>query len=339
MTRIILFLTICWPFAFPAHAQDRRPDTSYYKSFSGSIIPRVFVSRNYSQLKFDPPGALPTMHFHANTPLNLGVGMAYKFISFSISKGLGFLQSASKKGSTKSFDLQTHIYRRKWVFDALAQFYQGYYLAEPNLGSSSGTGYYLRSDMRLRTVGITGYRVLNDRRFSYGSALGQGSIQERSAGSFLLGGNVFYTAINADSAFAPYKLDSSYSKQDIRKMHLFLFGPGIGYAYTYVYQKHYFLLGSVNVNLILNFSKELGKGIQSNKVDLSRNYIFRIGAGYNSNRWGVSLLWFTEGISAKGQHTGYSYAEQTGSYRLIFVRRIAVGRRMKDVLNQAEPGK
>ena len=98
------------------------PDTSYYKSFRGSIIPRVFLSRNYSQLTFKPGGGMPDMHYHANTPLNFGVGIAYKYFSFSISRGLGFLQSESRKGPTKSFDLQTHVYRRKWTFDALAQF-------------------------------------------------------------------------------------------------------------------------------------------------------------------------------------------------------------------------
>ncbi len=335
MNRIILLFATCIAFIFSAEAQQRdaAADSTYYKSFGGSVIPRVFLSRNYSHLSFDPPGSLPTMKYRANTPLNLGVGMAYRFVSFSISKGLDFLQSDRKKGGTKSFDLQTHVYRRKWVFDALAQFYQGYYLARPNLGSTTGNGYFLRPDMRLRTVGITGYRVLNDRRFSYGSALGQGAIQERSAGSFLVGGNAFYTAINADSAFAPYKVDSTVSKEDLRKMHLFLLGAGLGYAYTFVWEKNYFLLGSANVNVNLNFSKELGSGIQSDKVALSHNFLFRLGGGYNCNKWGVSLLWFTAGVTAKGQHTGYAYTEQTGSYRLIYVRRIAVDRHMKHVLN------
>jgi hypothetical protein len=76
--------------------------------------------------------------------------------------------------------------------------------------------------MRLRMVGVTGYRILNDRRFSYGSVLGQGGYQQRSAGSFLLGGNVFYSAINADSAFAPFRIDSKYSRSTIRKMRLLL---------------------------------------------------------------------------------------------------------------------
>jgi Domain of unknown function (DUF4421) len=331
--KTIVLLAACWPFILKAKAQGNEPaqDTSYYKSFSGSVIPRIFLSRNYSQLKFDPPGQAPIVKYHANTPLNLGIGMAYKFVSFSVSKGLGFLQSESKKGSTKSFDLQTHIYRRKWTLDALAQFYQGYYSAQAGL--NAGPGYYLRPDMRLRMVGITGYRILNDRRFSYGSVLGQGGYQQRSAGSFLVGGNAFYSAINADSALVPFKTDSGYSKEDIRKVHLLLIGAGAGYAYTLIIQKHYFLLGSANVNLNLNFSREIGNGIGSNKVDVSHNFIFRFGTGYNTYKWGISLLWFTGGINAEGKYSGYGYSQQTGSYKLIYVRRIAVNRRIKNVLN------
>jgi hypothetical protein len=345
VAKTIILLGLYWVISLRAGAQklelglqkpDAGPDSSYYRSFSGSIMPRVFFSRNYSQLKFDPPGSLPVMKYHANTPLNIGVGLAYKFVSFSISKGLGFLQSNEKKGYTKSFDLQTHVYRRKWVFDALAQFYQGYYLGQPRLGGEGGSGYYLRPDMRLRMVGVTGYRILNDRRFSYGSVLGQGGYQQRSAGSFLIGGNAFYTAINADSAFAPFKIDSNYSRDDIRKMHLFLVGVGAGYGYTYVYRKHFFVHGSVNASLNLNFSKEIGAGITSNKVDVSHDLIFRFGTGYNTYRWGVSLLWFTGGLNATGGHSGYSYSQQIGSYRLVYVWRLPLNHHLRTMMSEGD---
>lgn len=344
MRKCVLLIGCLWMGLGQAGAQNRGlelgsgaadgPDTSYYKSFRGSLIPRFFFSRNYSQLHFKPGGGLPEMHYHANTPLNFGVGIAYRYFSFSLSEGLGFLQSEGRKGHTKSFDLQTHIYRRKWTFDALAQFYQGYYLSSPNLGPAEGRPYYLRPDMRLRMVGVTAYRILNDRRFSYGSGLGQGGLQQRSAGSFLLGGNVFYTAINADSALAPRKVDSAYSDAGIRKMHLVLVGVGLGYAYTLVYRKHWFLVGSANINLNANFSREIGDGVRKARAGLSHNFIFRAGAGYNTPKWALSFLWFTGGINAEGGYSHYTYSLQTGSYRLIFVRRFATNRRTKQMLQE-----
>ncbi|MDR3711633.1 MAG: DUF4421 family protein [Puia sp.] len=306
-------------------------DTSYYRSYRGSLMVRLFFSRNYSLLKLDPPGSLPLMKYHANTPLNIGVGFTYKYISFSVSKGLGFLQSDSKKGTTHSFDLQTHIYKRKWSFDALAQFYKGYYLGQPNLGPP-GTGYYLRPDMALHSIGVTAYRVLNDRHFSYGAGLSQNALQQKSAGSFLIGGNVFYTAVNGDSSLAPYEVDTLYDKANIRKLHLFEIGPGIGYAYTFVYRTHYFALGSVNANFDAYFSREIGNGVRKDRIGFSPNYILRFGAGYNANKWGISALWFTGGVHTKGESSGYQYTMTLGSYRLQYVRRFGIGRRMKRIL-------
>jgi hypothetical protein len=310
------------------------PDTSYYKSFRGSIIPRVFFSRNYSQLHFKPGGGLPEMQYHANTPLNFGVGIAWRYISFSLSKGLNFLQADSRKGHTKSFDLQLHVYRQKWTFDGLAQFYQGYYLSQPKLGSDESRPYYLRPDMRLRMVGLTAYRILNDRRFSFGSGLGQGGLQQRSAGSFLVGGNLFYTAINADSALAPGKVDSAYAAANIRKLHFAVIGLGIGYAYTFVYQKHWFLLGSANLNMNASFSKEIGASKSATKAELAPNFIFRAGGGYNEPKWGLSFLWFTGAITAEGAYSQYTYSVRTGSYRLIYVRRFATSKKTKQMLNE-----
>jgi hypothetical protein len=333
MTKTLLPLTAGLFIYAATQAQQPDHDTSYYRSYKGSIITRVFFSRNYNLLRLDPPGAPPDMKYHANTPLNLGLGFSYRFFSVSFSKGLDFLQSDAKKGKTRSFDLQTHIYRRKWTFDALTQFYKGYYLGQPDIGSREPGSYYLRPDMGLNIVGATAYRVLNDQRFSYGAGLAQNASQQRSAGSFLFGGQAFYTAIHADSALAPYQVDPVYNKNGIRKVHLFAIGPGIGYAYTFVYRQHAFLLGSVNADLNAVFSREIGNGIKADKVSLSPNYILRFGAGYNASRWSLSAVWFTSTLNASGESSGYAYTMRTGSYRLVYVRRIALNWKMRDILD------
>jgi hypothetical protein len=307
-------------------------DTSYYRSFKGSIITRVFVSRNYSEIKLDPSSDFSKMRYHANTPLSLGVGITYRFFSLNVSKGLNFLQSNTNKGKTTSFNLQLHLYKKRWTFDALAQFYKGYYLGQPNLEPINGQMHYLRPDMGLQTVGVAAYRVLNDQRFTYGAGLSQNALQLRSAGSFLLGGQAFYTSLHADSALAPFNVDSSYSKQDIRKVHLFEIGPGIGYAYTFVLQRHYFFLGSVNANLNAAFSREIGASIRRDQVTLSANYLLRFGTGYNTAKWGLSAIWLTSSINAQGESSGFKYTMAVGSYRLVYVRRLAVNRHMQKIL-------
>jgi hypothetical protein len=332
MSRIFLLTALCLQVAFSSLAQDNhRPDhdTTFYRSYKGSIILRTFLSRNYSQFNLAPPGGLPTMKYRANTPLNFGAGINYRFISVSVSRGLNFLRSGQKKGDTHSFDLLAHLYKPKWAIDVLAQFYRGYFLGQPDIGSG---GYYLRPDMGLQTAGATAYRVLNDRRFSYGAGLSQNALQEKSAGSILIGGEAFYTAVHGDSSLAPYRVDTLYNRKDIRKLHLFDIGPGIGYAYTFVLMERYFLLGSVNVSLNAHFSREIGSGILSNKLDIAPQYILRFGAGYNTPTWGLSAVWFASSINAEGESSGYKYTMRTGSYRLVYACRLAINRKMKKIL-------
>lgn len=335
MNRIALLLTALLLTHFSLSAQSYgKPDhdTTYYHSYKGTIIGRVYLSRNYMQIRMNPPGSLPTMKYHANTPLSIGLGFTYKFVSFSLSKGLNFLESNATKGATHSTDLQLHIYKRKWTLDAIGQFYRGYYLSPHGLASPDGHTYYIRPDVGVQLVGVAGYRVMNDERFTYGAGLSQNAWQEKSAGSLLLGGQAFYLALNGDSALVPRKVDSVYNEKNIRKLHLLEFGPGIGYAYTFVIQKHYFLLGSLNANIDLYLSQELGSGVRGNKIGFTPNYMLRLGGGYTTNRWGLNLIWIMSNSVADGKASGYQYAINTGNYRLVYARRFAVNRRMKRIL-------
>ncbi|HVW58439.1 MAG TPA: DUF4421 family protein [Puia sp.] len=311
-------------------------DTTYYRSFKGTVIGRIYLSRSYLQFRMEPPPGIHYMSYPVNKPLSLGVGLTYKSFSFSFSKGLNFLHSNESKGATKSTDLQLHLYKRKWTIDAVASFYKGYHLGTRGLGVNDSHAYYLRPDLAMSLVGTSVQRVLNDRRFCYGAGLSQNAWQQRSAGSFLLGAEVFYTAIHGDSAFAPYEVDSLYNRSNIHKFHLFEIGPGIGYAYTLVLRKHYFILGSFETNLNLRFSHETGTGAGGDKVGISPRYMLRLAAGYNTNKWGLSLAWLTTGMKLQGKEFDYRYSITAGNYRLVYARRLAINRKMKNIIGQDE---
>jgi uncharacterized protein DUF4421 len=337
MNRKALLLTALLLYCFSANAQlYNKPDhdTTYYRSFKGSIIARIYLARRYNVLKLEPPGnlSLPTMNYHANNPLSLGVGLTYRSFSASFSKGLDFLKSDAIKGRTHSTDIQLHIYKRKWVVDAIGEFYKGYYLNPFGLASPDGKSYYIRPDMGVQIVGASVYRVLNDQRFSYGAGLSQNAWQQKSAGSFLIGGEAFYTSINADSALAPHSVDSVYNSENIRKVHVFEIGPGIGYAYTLVIQKHYFLLGSFNANINFRFTREIGDGISKDKFGFSPNFILRLGTGYTTSKWSLGFVWVATSINTEGKASSYEYTMATGSYRLVYAMRIALNHKMKTII-------
>ncbi len=308
-------------------------DTAFYKSYKGTIITRIFLARDYDIFTMKPPPGLGTFAYHANTPLSIGLGLTFRALSLSISKGLNFLTSDQTKGPTNSLNLQAHLYRRKWVIDAVADFNRGFYLTPPGLAATDGQSYYKRPDMDVQTFGASVTRVLNGSRFSYGAGLSQNAWQEKSAGSFLIGFQAFYNSTNADSTLAPAAVDSSYSRTGIHKLHFFELGPGLGYAYTFVFEKHYFLLASLNLNLNLCYGVEIGK-TEAGKVSVSPNYLFRVGGGYNGTKWGLSLLWVAGEINTQGESTDYRYRVTSGSYKLIFARRFAINHKMKTILEK-----
>jgi len=293
---------------------------------------RAYLSRKYSVFKLMPEGNLPDMSYHLNTPPSLGLGFTYRSLSFSASHGLNFLKSDNKKGTTNITDLQLRLYKRKWVIDAVASFSKGYYLSPKGLASADGQSYYQRPDLGTQMVGLGVCRILNDKRFTYGSALSQNSWQKKSAGTFLIGAEAFYIASNADSSFVPNAVDTLYNQQNIKRFHLFEIGPSVGYAYMLVIHKNFFLMGSFNATLNLSYSREIGDS-KGTRAGAWPDYIFRIGAGYNNNKWNLGISWLGTRVTARGETSMYKYIYNAGSYRLVYAVRFAVNKDMKKILN------
>jgi hypothetical protein len=317
-----------------AQSPDLDHDTSYYRSYRDRVTTRVYLSRKYTTLNFTPPGSSPKFSYSPNTSLNLGIGATYHAVTVNIGLGLSRFNPQEVRGKTRYLDLQGHFYARKWNIDLLGEFYKGYYLTPKGYAAPAGQDYYKRNDLELDLIGIAFYRSLSERRFSYQAGLLQNEWQKKSAGSFLAGGEIYYGSLHGDSALAPALLDSNYKKMGIDKIHFFEIGPGIGYAYTLVIQQHFFVLGSVTVNLALRFTSEKSAitGKAEEKIDFTPNDIIHLGLGYNTDKWCLSALWVRTQLNAKGRTTDYRYGVSTGNYRLIFAKRFKVNHKVRKML-------
>jgi len=329
---MIIFLSLR-SVALPQTHKPRDHDSTYYRSYREELVVRTYLSRKYTTLKMSPPGeAIPVMKYRPNTRLNLGLGATYGSLTVNIAVGLQSFNPNNERGKTKYLDLQAHYYSRKWNFDLLGQFYRGYYLYPQGLGTADGTKYYVRPDLAIQIGGLAAYRALNDRRFSYQAGLLQNEWQKKSAGSILVGGEGFYGAAHGDSTLVPTQVDPSYAQKGIKKVHFFEIGPGAGYAYTLVYREHYFLLGSATVNLDFRYTREKEIDHNADKLDVTPNFIFHAGVGYNSEKWNLSMLWVANQTHVRGEASDYKYAVATGNYRLIFAKRFLLNRKVKNVL-------
>ncbi|GAB3323119.1 hypothetical protein GCM10027299_19060 [Larkinella ripae] len=331
--RFLIGVTLLWTVSV-AEAQNRvrrEVDTAYVRTFPRQLTGRTYLSQKYTSFFLSTPlPSTPSLHYRPNSSLDLGVGATFKALTLNLAYGLSFLDNRALKGRTNDIDLQTHVYMRKWVLDGFGQFYRGYYLTPRGTAAPDLDQFYLRPDLRIRLVGGSVRRVFNFRRFSFRAALVQNEWQRRSAGTWLIGFQLYYGIVRGDSALVPGVLRADFPTETVQRMRLVKLGPGAGYAYTYVFREHWFATGSLTANLNATFSKEsFGTG-NLTYGNVRPDLLFRVVAGYNSNRWCVTLGWVNGSVSVTSPI--YQYTLHTGNYRLTVARRFKTAARLQKIV-------
>ena len=310
-------------------------DTTYYESFFGKkITGRYYFSQKYTALEINRNNkTTPRLRYTPNTTLNMGIGATYGFFTLNLAFGFGFLnRGEEQKGKTKYLENQGHMYGRKWGYDFYAQFYKGYYLYPKGLGSNDPNLYYIRPDIKFNLYGFAPFRILNDRKFSYRAAMVQNEWQKRSAGSLLLGGEIYYGIVKADSALVPDAMTSIYKQQGIHKIQFFEIGPGAGYAYTLVLLHHFFITGALNANLNVGWVGETNKAGSEDRFSFTPNFLYRMAAGYNSRSWNVNVSWVSNRISVRGPSSADGYIGRAGHVKATLARQFHAGPKAKKIL-------
>lgn len=325
----------------PAWAQRARQpgsdtDTSFVKSYAEEITGRLYLSQKYTGLGIPGSSSVPGFRYVPNTTLNLGVGATYRSFTLNLAYGFpGLNGNSNERGKTRYLDMQAHLYGRKVVIDFFGQFYKGYYLS-PKDYIAGYPGFYIRPDLRVRMVGGSAYYVFNHRKFSYRAGLIQNEWQSRSAGTFLLGGDIYYGIINSDSLLIPPEIAHRFPQGSVERMRFFNIGPGGGYAYTFVYKSHWFATGSLTVNIPIDFVKENTAAEYKNKISVSPNFMARLALGYNSRRWIYSATLVNSLVTAKGPYNPQNYVISTGNYRLTVARRFSLNRKTKKAMKPVD---
>lgn len=316
---------------FSAKAQADAPDhdTTYYESLKHLLTGRFYFSKKYTTLELGGAGGRAGVLYRPNTTVNMGIGATYQSLSLNLAYGFQFLNQHPEKGETRYLDLQSHLYGRKWTIDLFGQFYKGYYLSPKGFAALNPESYYLRPDIRVHLLGAAVFRVFNERRFSYPAAFIQSEWQRKSAGSFIAGGEMYYGFSTGDSAFIPTVLAGHYPQRGIKTMRFIEFGPGAGYAYTWVIGQRLFLTGSFTLNMDLGFTREYSDSAMRNYFGISPNVIYRMVVGYNSRRWNYNFSIVNNSVTARGAASEHPYQIQTGNFRLTIAHRFDPGPRLK----------
>ncbi len=317
---IVSFITVLLP-RYCSAQKKAAEDNGYIITYPKNLMVRLFFSQKFAPFTISSRQS-QDLNYKTNSKLNLGVGATYNSFSANLSYGFKFLNKDKGQGATKGLDLQIHLYPHKWAIDLLGTFVTGYYLDPKDDNGLHLANYYQRPDVKRSIAGFSVFRVSNANKFSYKAAVIQNELQTRSAGSLLYGGEIYYGSAKGDSALVPPRVNSLFEQAGINKVSFFSVGPGIGYAYTLILYKNYFITGSLIGILDLNFSSEEKAGATQKKVSVLPGGIFKGAVGYNSGTWSISANVIGNALYAGSAVSSKEYFLPTGNMQLIFATKL-----------------
>jgi len=130
----------------------------------------------------------------------------------------------------------------------------------------------------------------------------------------------------------PGELNSFYDRRGIDNVRILQIGPGAGYAYTLVLPLHFYVMGSLVMNLNMSLVQENGPAYKTDNFGVNADMFYRVSAGYSNGNWNINLFHNSNKLSAKGALSGNRYVIDTGIYRLIVSKRFHPGVKSKKLL-------
>lgn len=318
--------------------------TDYISSYKDSTLSLQLLATNkYTrfQLHYIPQNSKEQiMKFNPNESTHLGFGVDYKWLGFRLAFAMPFIFNDDKKyGRTTQLDLQAHIYSRKFVTDISFQAYKGFYIENPqqfDVSWHSNLPYPSRSDIRTQTASIDVFYIFNNERYSARAPYNQTEWQKKSAGSFITGGYLAYFHLRGDSSIVAVPINNVFSDSSkIVRANIEHLGWSMGYAYTLVIKRHYFLSLSLTpgVSMQLSNAKTTNHVAEENMLKIAMNFSGRFAAGYNGDTYyfGILSIWDNSTLNnSKIVKLQYS----SGLVRVYFGRRLSAQKKLLPKLKQ-----
>jgi len=299
---------------------------------------RTFTSLSYAGLSYRDNKINKNLDYGIDSKYAIGIGANYSVfgINLSFSPWQSSL-SDSKYGKTKSLDFRMNLYGRKIIYDLYLLSHSGFYLSNPKSiidGWTDTDSYPLRPDMKMFSAGIVAQYIFNNKKFSMRATYLQNERQRKSAGSFIVGGTLFYSKFSGDSSFVPsqiiypdffggYKFDQTLSIN---------IGINGGYSHTFVLKEHYFFSLGLSLGPQINYSivSSVEENVSNiNGVTMGLNGLFRSGLGYNSRKFYVGVFIINEFLANQLSVDDISTYLNIGIVRLNFAYRFGLKKPIK----------
>jgi hypothetical protein len=314
-------------------------DTNYIKSYRERLTIKAYLSTKTDQLTQHGGNKREKVIYDVNRPYRFGLGVSYKWFNLAATLFSPVANSQVKeKGKTQDFDLRITTNGRKFITDVWIQQFKGFYLSntlnvipkwdKPGI-------YYQRRDISTFDFGGVVYYNLKHRKFSFKALFSQNERQLKSKGTPVVGLNwsIFQMLCNPDSTLLPYTIAGNFKPaEQINRINVQSMGLGVGYAYTLVFSKYWFL--SLQGTYFMNsqtykYYSKISPVEGTIYIGLKGNVLWRGTLGYNSdnNYYGLIFIGNTVPLSKNKFPSDIEYLFST--VNLMYAHRFDIPQKRK----------
>jgi hypothetical protein len=300
----------------------------YFISLKDKLSIHVYGITKFNHIELKSPSGDTLIRYQPNENFNVGAGFNYEWAGISAAFNFKLFNNDDPiYGKTKSYDLQSDIFSRRTLWTINFQSYTGFYWGNVNEFDTTWNvkdSVPIRPDIRTVNLGTNMIYTINHKKFSFKAPYTYTELQKRSAGSGLLGIQLSYYGMKADSTIVPYILWPNYPIYgSMTDLITFSLGSSIGYSYTLVLWKHFY----INATLMLGLSiQSIKASSQSGRMmidesKLSTKSHARLSLGVNNEKcyYGISAILDSYPIRNEFQSEFiYNY----GKFRIFYGRHL-----------------
>lgn len=262
-----------------------------------------------------------------NNPVQYGLGLSLGWLTVEGTISVpGLSVPDSLKGPTDSRNLGVGINGRRFAARALWNSSQGFHPEEPWLADTTwtpGRAFPSRGDIDSRTLlASVNYALSGKRRFSFKAALNQNERQQRSAGTFVLGGALWLNDIRSAEPFVPATAGRFEDRVAFDHIQRSVLGLTIGYWHTLSIARKGFITGALVPGVSAQRQRIEREGVEARESEWQAGALAeaKVGAGYNGDRVYLAVngaIYLSSGGTPEGIDvtTGFRFVRFTLGFR------------------------
>ncbi len=300
LRRLILFL-IALPMIVGAqnlkeNSTITKFNPEYIKDYKHLFTTRFYLLNESITFRVKPTNQSISLNYIPNNDIKNGLAFFHKWYGVGLAIDNPFAgKDVVRKGKSSIIDLRLNAYGSALAAELSLQDYQGFYLKnmmQQPISWSIGDVYPQRPDMHIFSTSAILYYIVNHKKHSFRAAYIQNERQLKSSGSLIVMPSFVYLNMNSDSSLIPDFYNQAFEVDDTEKIlngKFFTYGVSLGYSYTHVFLKYFYINMSFIPGLFVqNYDYEAQSG-EIRGTKLSALWLGRAAFGFNSDLFYVGI--------------------------------------------------